>query len=181
MSRRCCSIPARPGSGNSAIYNLTLPKDPPKLPKQNGTGGTFSFQLHPAFWFGMAMCDTQSFPEFTNTCVPTPTPTFLTALTPTPPTSSASIPAPRSWRCSFIRRDWATSCDGKHWCAALNIDSFNFDPNKNVRQQSPMRRVQCRPRNRQFRLHHQERKAPITQPTRCNPSAIAHDSSQPIC
>jgi hypothetical protein len=33
-----------PGSGNSAIYNLTLPKDPPRLPKQNGTGGTFSFQ-----------------------------------------------------------------------------------------------------------------------------------------
>jgi hypothetical protein len=52
-----------PGSGNSNVYVLTLPKDPPILPKQDGTGGTFNFQLHPAFWFGMAMCDTQSAPN----------------------------------------------------------------------------------------------------------------------
>ena len=58
------------GSGNSSLYQLTLPKDPPTLPKQDGTGGTFNFQLHPAFWFGMAMCDSQSFPEYTNTCNP---------------------------------------------------------------------------------------------------------------
>ena len=71
MSPRCCFIRATPGAGNSAIYNLTLPKDPPKLPKQNGTGGTFNFQLHPAFWFGMAMCDTQSIPGIhATTCVP---------------------------------------------------------------------------------------------------------------
>src|SRR5512138_1086979 len=55
-----------PGSGNSNLYRLTLPKDPPTLPKQDGTGGTFNFQLHPAFWFGMAMCDNQSGPEFTH-------------------------------------------------------------------------------------------------------------------
>jgi len=57
-----------PGAGNDSIYMLTLPKDPPTLPVQSGTGGTFNFQLHPAFWFGMAMCDTQSYTEFTNTC-----------------------------------------------------------------------------------------------------------------
>src|ERR1051326_8691458 len=51
------------GSGNSNIYRLTLPKDPPNLPKQDATGGTFNFQLHPAFWFGMAMCDDQSAPN----------------------------------------------------------------------------------------------------------------------
>jgi hypothetical protein len=34
-----------PGSGNSNVYVLTLPKDPPNLPKQDGTGGTFNFQL----------------------------------------------------------------------------------------------------------------------------------------
>jgi hypothetical protein len=38
-----------PGSGNSSIYNLTLPKDPPKAPNQSGTAGTFNFQLYPAF------------------------------------------------------------------------------------------------------------------------------------
>src|SRR5262249_11526859 len=58
----------RSGSGNSNVYQLTLPRDPPTLPKQDGTGGTFNFQLHPAFWFGMAMCDTESSPEFTHNC-----------------------------------------------------------------------------------------------------------------
>src|SRR5437870_2942753 len=52
-----------PGSGNTMVYLLQLPKDPPRLPKQDGTGGTFNFQLHPAFWFGMAMCDDQSAPN----------------------------------------------------------------------------------------------------------------------
>src|SRR5438552_2926035 len=59
------------GSGNNATYLLRLPKDPPTLPKQDGTGGTFNFQLHPAFWFGMALCDNQSAPEFTHAaCAP---------------------------------------------------------------------------------------------------------------
>jgi hypothetical protein len=51
-----------PGSGNSGIYRLTLPSEPPTPPNQAGTGGTYNFQLHPAFWVGMAMCDTQSAP-----------------------------------------------------------------------------------------------------------------------
>lgn len=61
-----------PGSGNSSIYTVTLPKDPPIAPKQDGTGGTFNFQLHPAFWFGMAVCDTQSapVPNKNGVCVP---------------------------------------------------------------------------------------------------------------
>src|SRR6516164_2492581 len=58
------------GSGNFNFYKLKLPKDPVTPPSQDGTGGTFNFMLHPAFWFGMAMCDTQSAPEFTTTCVP---------------------------------------------------------------------------------------------------------------
>ncbi len=52
-----------PGAGNSYISHLTLPNDPPTLPLQDGTGGTFNFQLHPTFWFGMAMCDTRCDPE----------------------------------------------------------------------------------------------------------------------
>ena len=51
------------GSGNAMVYLIQLPKDPPELPQQNGTGGTFNFQLHPAFWFGMAVCDDQSAPN----------------------------------------------------------------------------------------------------------------------
>ncbi len=53
----------QPGSGYTSIYRLTLPKDPPLKPKQNGTGGTWNFQLHPTFWLAMAMCDDQSAPN----------------------------------------------------------------------------------------------------------------------
>src|SRR5258708_1873786 len=39
------------GSGNDNLYQLTLPTDPPTRPVQDASGGTFNFQLHPAFWF----------------------------------------------------------------------------------------------------------------------------------
>ena len=60
-----------PGSGNSNIYQMTLPDESRVMPNQAGTGGTWNFQLHPAFWYGMALCDNQSAPEFTHEpCVP---------------------------------------------------------------------------------------------------------------
>src|SRR5438132_6479463 len=51
------------GSGSSSRYQLRLPEEPPVQPKDDGTGGTFNFQLHPAFWVGMALCDTESAPN----------------------------------------------------------------------------------------------------------------------
>lgn len=45
------------GSGNKMVYLMRLPKDPPRQPTQDGTGGTFNFQLHPTFWVGLAVCD----------------------------------------------------------------------------------------------------------------------------
>jgi len=45
------------GSGNSNLYHLQIPTDPKKQPKQDGSGTTWNFQLHPAFWLGMALCD----------------------------------------------------------------------------------------------------------------------------
>ena len=51
------------GSGNDNTYRLTLPKEPGLTPRQDGSGGTGNFQLHPAFWFGMAMCDDESAPN----------------------------------------------------------------------------------------------------------------------
>ncbi len=57
-----------PGSGNQMRYQLTLPKDP-SLSVPTTPGKSYNFQLHPAFWFGMAMCDTQSYPNYVEyTC-----------------------------------------------------------------------------------------------------------------
>ena len=56
----------RAGSGNSSQYQMTVPSESRVMPNQAGTGGTWNFQLHPAFWFGMALCDNQSAPEYTH-------------------------------------------------------------------------------------------------------------------
>jgi hypothetical protein len=53
----------KPGSGNNVTYQMVLPKDPPTRPRQNGSGGTDSFQLHPTFWLGMVTCDDQGSPN----------------------------------------------------------------------------------------------------------------------
>jgi hypothetical protein len=58
-----------PGSGNDMTYVITLPTDPKRQPNASGAGGsTWNFQLHPTFWFGLTLCDTESSPEFTKTC-----------------------------------------------------------------------------------------------------------------
>lgn len=128
-----------PGAGNNAIFELVLPKDPPVLPKQTGTGGTFNFQLHPAFWFGMAMCDPQSFPEFSGSCVPDSDTNIFTSTTPSDPKYIGKHPGTVFMEMQFYPPGWVAwpngdSCDGKHWCAAINIDSFTYDPNTGTDQ-----------------------------------------------
>src|SRR5438045_7177307 len=52
-----------PGSGNSNAWHLRLPHESTVMPTQNGSGGTWNFQQHVAFWYGMALCETQSYPN----------------------------------------------------------------------------------------------------------------------
>src|SRR5512146_1954207 len=120
----------KPGSGNSNVYRLILPKDPPTLPKQDGTGGTFNFQLPPAFWFGMAMCDSQSYPEFTNTCVPDTDANIFDNGDPTAADYIGHHPGTAFMEMQFYPPGWVpwpagNSCDPTKWCAALNIDSLS--------------------------------------------------------
>ena len=61
---------SEPGSGNDMTYEVTLPKDPPTKPKNDGSGGTWNFELRPTFWLGLTLCDSESAPEFTKTCTP---------------------------------------------------------------------------------------------------------------
>ncbi len=116
-----------PGSGNSNLYLMTLPTDPPVLPKQDGNGGTFNFQLRPAFWFGMAMCDTQSFPEQVSTCTPDSDSNIVD------PAVSPAHPGTAFMEMQFYPPGWVpwpagASCDATKWCAALNIDSLSQNP-----------------------------------------------------
>jgi len=62
-----------PGSGNYSRYRVILPRDPQKFPTAanlQGTGGptVWNFQLYWAFWFGMALCDSEAYPAYTHEC-----------------------------------------------------------------------------------------------------------------
>jgi hypothetical protein len=133
------------GSGNRNTYSLILPKDPPVKPRQSGAGGTWNFQLRPAFWFGMDVCDDQSAPNPAYRHSPYPT-------THCQPDSDANIfNSDRASSSHYIGKapggaflelqfyppgwvDWpaGNSCDARRWCAALNIDSFSVNENTNV-------------------------------------------------
>ena len=110
-----------PGAGNSNSWQVTLPKDPPPSVK---SGRSWSFQLTPAFWFGMAMCDTQSYPQVTNTCSPD-SDSNITPLAQHPGTAFMELQFyPPGW----VKQFAGVSCDPKAWCAAMTIDSLSEDP-----------------------------------------------------
>jgi hypothetical protein len=53
---------SEPGSANDITYTLRLPDDPSTKPQQDGSGGTWNFELRPTFWFGLTLCDSESAP-----------------------------------------------------------------------------------------------------------------------
>ncbi len=128
-----------PGAGNDNTYTLRLPKDPPELPKQDGSGGTWNFQLHPAFWLGMAMCDDQSAPApgLNAPCRPDSDANIYTDTNPASPRYIGKQPGGAYMEMQFYPPGWATfpnavSCDATHWCAALNIDGLSENQNNGV-------------------------------------------------
>ncbi len=122
-----------PGSGNQMRYQLILPSDPsPASPLSPSK--SYNFELHPAFWFGMAMCDTQSYPLQISTC---PADSNSNILDPTVSTKHAGTAFTEM---QFYPPGWVewpaggttagvggTSCDPTLWCAALNIDSLSVN------------------------------------------------------
>ena len=126
----------KPGSGNSNVYNLTLPTDPATPPTQDGSGGTWNFMLHPAFWFGMAMCDNQSAPSPGKPCLRDSDTNIKTSLDPNSPNYIGNTPGTAFMEMQFYPPGWGNvgtgvSCgpDNTQWCAALNIDSFSQNSN----------------------------------------------------
>src|SRR5256885_3397482 len=128
----------RQGAGNNATYLLRLPKDPPTLPKQDGSGGTFNFQLHPAFWLGMALCDNQSGPEFTHAaCTPNSDTNIFDGSDPNAADYIGKHPGTAFLEVQFYPPGWvpfvnAISCDATKWCAAMAIFSLSQDQNHGV-------------------------------------------------
>ena len=132
------------GSGNDNSYNLTLPKESTLKPRQNGGGGTWNFQLHPAFWLGMTLCDDQSAPNpawsgsmYPNSTHCTPNSDSNVFVGSNPNDASKYLgahPGAAFMEMQFYAPGWVpwpvgNSCDATQWCAALNIDSLSEDMN----------------------------------------------------
>lgn len=155
----------RAGSGNNSLYLLRLPKDPPVQPNQAGTGGTFNFQLHPAFWFGMAMCDSQSFPEYTSTCQPDSDTNIAASADPSSPSYIGKHPGAAYMEMQFYPPGWVSwpagnSCAGTQWCAALNIDSYTATPAGGVNNTACLNTVGIEPVNFAFITRNGRAQAP---------------------
>ena len=125
-----------PGSGNSNQYRLTLPTDPATPPKQDGTGSTWNFQLRPAFWLGMIMCDDQDAPNPGATCTPDSDKNIFSSTNPKSAKYFGLTPGQAYMEMQFYPPGWGpVSCtdrngaqDGK-WCSALTIDSDQANMN----------------------------------------------------
>lgn len=114
------------GAGNNVAYRVTLPADPPTPPKQAGTGGTFNFQMTPAFWFGMVLCDTQSSPNSTHTCNPDTDANIFDSADPNSLRFIGKHPGSAFLELQFYPPGGVNTCaDPKLWCVAMAIFSFN--------------------------------------------------------
>jgi hypothetical protein len=132
-----------PGAGNNDTYQFVLPTDPPTKPQQDGSGGTYSFQLHPAFWIGMVVCDDQGSPNpdgakldghATVPCKPDSDSNIYESTNPKSSKYFGLGPGQAYEEMQFYPPGWVAwpsgeSCDATHWCAALNIDTFSENQN----------------------------------------------------
>jgi hypothetical protein len=116
-----------PGSGNDVTWTVTLGRDPKAAPGDAVPGKDVShwFELTPAPWFSMALCDPNSYPQ-----------------TPCTPESDSNAPTCFGPNCTVANGGGSAfmefqlyppgnppfadseSCNDRQWCAALTIDSL---------------------------------------------------------
>lgn len=113
-----------PGSGNHMQYQVKLPTEPSGA-FSDSKG--YSAENSPAFWFGMAMCDTQSYPESSSVCTPDSDSNIVN------PAATKHAPGVAFMELQFYPPGFASqfagfSCDGTQWCVAMTIDSLSEDP-----------------------------------------------------
>jgi len=111
----------QPGSSTDVAYSQTLPRDPRARPtvKNPGRDVTHFFELMPAMWYSMDLCDPGSYPQLP--CTPdsdtnTPNGSY--------PGGGSSFLELQFYPPGFAPFLDGLSCDNVHWCAALTIDSL---------------------------------------------------------
>ncbi|MGO8876541.1 MAG: hypothetical protein ACLQNG_12360 [Acidimicrobiales bacterium] len=109
------------GSGNNVSWVDTIGKDPTAAPTTTDPGHdvTHYFQLTPAPWFSMAMCDSNSYPQLP--CTAESDSNAPSGLYPGGGSAFMEMQLYPPGEPPFVD---STSCDDSHWCAALTIDSL---------------------------------------------------------
>ena len=136
-------ISSTPGSGNTMTYLTKVPVDPRGRPTPSGSVTNYG-QLSVAPWFGLPMCDPNSYPQ--NPC------------TPDSDTNSGSISDPNAAGSAFMELQLyppgytpfvdSESCSKTKWCAALTIDSLectSTSPPATPTARSRLTSPTCRP------------------------------------
>jgi hypothetical protein len=116
----------RNGSGNSNTWLLRLPHESPVPPRQDGTGGTWNFQRSIAFWFGMALCETESYPNPGVPCAANSDANIKDSPDRAAPDWAGNHVGSGFLELQFYPPGWVplgagTSCDPTKWCAAMAV------------------------------------------------------------
>jgi hypothetical protein len=99
------------GSGNNTKWEITLPNERP-LP------ATKTFENQIAFWFSMALCDPNSYPQ--NPCTPDSDKNTGSGF---PTDAGSAFLEMQFYPPGFFPFITQISCDKTHWCASLHINS----------------------------------------------------------
>jgi hypothetical protein len=112
------------GSGNTMTYLEKIPVDPVRSPTPSGSVTNYG-QLSVAPWFGLPICDPNSYPL--NQCVPD---SDLNTGLGSPSDAGSAFMELQFYPPGYTPFIDSESCSATKWCAALNIDSlectFNF-------------------------------------------------------
>ena len=117
-------ISSASGSGNTMTYLTKLPVDPRQSPTPSGSVTNYG-QLSVAPWFGLPMCDPNSYPQ--NPCTPDSDTNVGLNVANAAGSAFMELQLYPPGYTPFVD---STSCSATKWCAALTIDSlesnFNF-------------------------------------------------------
>jgi len=112
------------GSSTRARWRVTLPVDPPGAPSTAFSGPVADFQLTVAPWFGVTLCDNESYPEGNPVCHTTDA---NIQVPPQPDHAGAAFLELQLYPPGYPSFLNKISCDFKHWCAAVAIFSLQAE------------------------------------------------------
>ena len=108
------------------------------MPQNDGSGGTWNFELRPTFWFGLTLCDTESAPEFTKTCTPDSDANDLVGTNPTSSDYIGKHPGNAFMELQFYGPGYVPQFEG-FGCAATPVLRGDDDRQPRARTRTPAR------------------------------------------